>query len=84
MVLGVTDRALGQSWSMTNRALPVSCYSAQDSQWHDIICLAAIYNGELWLTNVDEISTGSLDVAMRQVKKITIASLGLTIPSIYC
>lgn len=84
LILGITDRSLGQSYSMTDVLIPVSCYSAVDSQWHDILCIAAIYNGELWLTNVDEESIGTLDVAMRQVKKVTIGTYKTSLPSMYC
>lgn len=84
LILGITDRSLGQSYSFTDVTMNVSMYSSQDSAWHNINCALGLFNGEIWLTNIDETATGAVDVALRQVKKITIPIYTFTCPSIYC
>ena len=84
LFLGIQDRSTGQAFDLTSRTIVASFYSEYDSAWHNLNAVIAIYNGKLWVANIDEISTGTLELAMRQVKKISINCFGITIPSMYC
>ena len=84
LFLGIQDRSSGQAFDLTQRTLVASFYSEYDSAWHNLNAVIGIFNGMLWVANIDEISTGNLELAMRQTKKISINCYGATLPSMYC
>lgn len=83
LFFGTTDSS-SDSYCPAGLPMTVGLYSNIDSTYHNIECFVHFTNGELFISNRDATSVGTLDVPMRQISKIWLPSFKLTCPSMYC
>lgn len=81
--LGETNRS-ASDYNLASIDIPMAMYSAISSDWISVHAQVEIYNGELWISNLDGALTAADNVNLRQVKKIYIPVIQFSLPSIYC